>query len=102
MNNRERNIAKFINKYYEKLDLEKIDIEQKKITCFKTIGEIDFLCRYYDDHKKIHSISVSFKCAEQNCGVGWIINKKNRKIKRKQKVKLIIKDNYLIYKKIII
>lgn len=101
MNKRERQLANFINKYYEKLNLEKIDIEQKNIACFKTVGEIDFLCRSYN-RKKIHCISVLFKCAEQNCGVGWVINKKNRKIKRKQKVKLIIKNNYLIYKKIII
>lgn len=34
MNNRKRNTAKFINKYYEKLNLEKIDIEQEKNILF--------------------------------------------------------------------
>lgn len=101
MNNRKRNTAKFINKYYEKLNLEKIDIEQEKISCFKTIGEIGMICYWFPSNKKIHRVPVFFNYKEQNFGVSWIINKRNRKIKKGQKVKLIIKDNYLIYKKII-
>ena len=101
MNNRKRNTAKFINKYYEKLNLEKIDIGQEKISCFKTFGKIDMICYWSPSKKKIHSVFVSFKYGDLYVGTGWVVNRRNMKIKKGQKVKLIIKDNYLIYKKII-
>jgi hypothetical protein len=46
-------------------------------------------------------VSVSFKYGDLYVGTGWVVNRRNMKIKKGQKVKLIIKDNYLIYKKII-
>lgn len=101
MNNRSRNLANIIDKYYEKLNLEKVDIEKEKIFYMKTFGKIDMICYWFPSKKKIHSVSVSFKYEDQYVGGGWVVNRRNMKIKKGQKVKLIIKDNYLIYKKII-
>jgi hypothetical protein len=101
VNNRSRNLANIIDKYYEKLNLEKVDIEKEKIFYMKTFGKIDMICYWSPSKKKIHSVSVSFKYGDLYAGTGWVVNRRNMKIKKGQKVKLIIKDNYLIYKKII-
>ena len=101
MNNRERQFANFINKYYEKLNLEDVNIEEEKISCFKTTGAICMRVGYSFNREKIHSISISFLCQNKNCGVGFLIGKKNNKIKKGKKLKLIIKDNKLIYWKLL-
>ena len=97
MNNRKRQLANFINKYYEKLNLEDVNIEEERISCFKTTEAICTRIGYFSNREKIHSISISFLCQDKDCGVGRFIGKKNNKIKKGKKVKLIIKDNKLIY-----
>ena len=101
MNNRERQFANFINKYYVKLNLEDVNIEEEKISCFKTTGAICTRVGYFSNREKIHSISISFLCKNKDYGVGFFIGKKNNKIKKGKKVKLIIKDNKLIYWKLL-
>ena len=101
MNNRKRQLANFINKYYEKLNLEDVNTEEEKISCFKTTGAICMRVGYFSNKEKIHSISISFLCKNKDYGVGFFIGKKNNKIKKGKKVKLIIKDNKLIYWKLL-